>query len=370
MLEQGFTTPEMAEVFTSGARVEAMLEFESALAMALADTGFTDMETAEAVAAACREPVDDPGGVLAATWTGGTPLLPLLDEIRARLPEEQAAWLHFGATTQDTVDTATMLQARRGLEILDAALMSVAGEMARLVDTHRDQPQMGRTFLQHARPTTFGLTAAGWLDATLAHVSELRVIRESLAVQLGGPVGNLSDFGDRGVEVSEALADRVGLAAPSHPWHSDRTRVAGLAAALERTARTMARVGIDVAILASSDIAEIRVRGGGSSSMALKQNPMDSVRAVAASGLCTAAAQVITGGRLAELERGIGGWHAEWIALPRVFETTAAAVEAMTGCLGGLEVDSDAMAALVDVMPEIDPRLFDRVLAGYESLLS
>jgi 3-carboxy-cis,cis-muconate cycloisomerase len=227
---------------------------------------------------------------------------------------------------------------------------------------------MGRTFLQHARPTTFGFTVAGWLDATLTHLSDLREIGAELAVQLGGPVGNLSDYQDKGDDVAHAVAERLGLAAPPLPWHTDRTRVAKLASSLERTARTMARVGLDVALLASSDVAEITVRSGGSSSMAGKQNPMDSVRAVAAAEVCTAAAQVITAGRLAELDRGIGGWHAEWAALPLVFQRTAAATEAMTGCLASLEVDAGKMAAPVATRPEIDQRLIDRVLAAYQEL--
>ena len=368
MLDPGFTTPEMTAVFSPGARVTAMLEYESALTMALADTGFIDLETAEAVATALRQPVEDPDAVLAATWSDGTPLQPLLDGVRSRLPEEQAKWAHFGATTQDTIDTATMLQARRGLELLDAALIAVSGEMARLVTAHRDQPQMGRTFLRHARPTTFGFTVAGWLDATLSHISDLREQRAGLAVQLGGPVGNLAEYGDRGVEVVEALAQRLGLVAPMLPWHSDRTRMASLSGGLARTARTMARIGVDVALLASTDIAEIRVRGGGSSSMAGKENPMDSVRAVAASELCSAAAAAITGGRPIELERGVGAWHTEWAALPLIFQTTAAAVEAMTACLASLEVDGATMGARVKEEAEVDPRLIDRVLAAYEEL--
>jgi 3-carboxy-cis,cis-muconate cycloisomerase len=370
MLEQGFTTAEMAAVFTPAARVAAMLEFEAALALALSDVGLVDTETAEAVAEACRGPVEDPGAVLASTWSDGTPMLSLLDTIRSRLTEDEAKWVHYGTTTQDAVDSGTMILASRGLEVLDAGLIAVAGRMATLVARHRDQPQMGRTFLQHARPTTFGFTAAGWLDATLGHLTDLRQEHSKLAVQLGGPVGNLSGYGNRGVEVTEALAGRLGLAAPSLPWHSDRSRIAGLAAALEQTARTMARVGLDVALLASSDIAEISVRGGRSSSMAGKQNPMDSVRAVAAAEVCTAAAQVITAGRLTELERGMGGWHAEWAALPLVFQGAAATAEAITKCLASLEVDSDTMGSRVESVAEIDPRLIDRVLSEYQRLIS
>jgi 3-carboxy-cis,cis-muconate cycloisomerase len=370
MLDPGFTTVEMSAVFSPAARVAAMLEFEAALALSLSDVGLVDTETAEAVAEACRQPVDDSEAVLAATWTDGTPLPALLEMIRSRLDDDQAKWLHHGTTTQDAVDTGTMLQARRGLEILDGGLVGVAGEMARLVTAHRDQPQMGRTFLQHARPTTFGFTAAGWLDATLGHLTDLRHEHSKLAVQLGGPVGNLSEYGIKGVEVTEALAGRLGLVAPRLPWHSDRSRMASLAGALERTARTMARVGIDGALLASSDIGEISVRGGRSSSMAGKQNPMDSVRAVSAAELCTSVAGAITGGRLSELERGLGGWHTEWAALPLVFQTAAASVEAMATGLASLEVNGDAMRARVETEARIDPRLIDRVLAEYQELIA
>jgi 3-carboxy-cis,cis-muconate cycloisomerase len=368
MLDPGFTTTAMAEVFGAVARVAAMLEFEAALAMALADAGLIDDETAAAVAEACREPVTDAEAVLAAAWVEGTPLIPLLAKVRSRLSDDQARWVHHGATSQDALDTATMLQARRGLDLLDDGLVSVAGEMADLAAAHRDQPQMGRTFLQHARPTTFGLTAAGWLDATLAHLHDVRRERAGLALQLGGPVGNLSDYGDRAVEVTTALADRLELAAPDLPWHSDRSRVARLAAVLERTARTMARVGIDVALLASTDIAEIRVRGGGSSSMAEKRNPIDAVRAIAAAELCSAAAGAITRGRLNELGRGVGGWHTEWAALPLVFQATAAALEAMTACLAGLEVDAERMGSRVEGGVDPDPRLIDRVITAYQGL--
>ena len=191
------------------------------------------------------------------------------------------------------------------------------------------------------------MTVAGWLEPTLRHLSELRQVRSGLVVQLGGPVGNLAAYGEKGAAVADALAARLGLAAPALPWHSDRSRIAALAAALERCARTMARVGLDIALLASSDIAEITVRPGGSSSMSEKRNPIDSVRAIAAAELATAGAEMITGARLSELDRGIGGWHAEWVGLPLVFQATAATVEAMTDCLGSVEVDGGRMSALV-----------------------
>lgn len=366
MLDPGFTTEEMARVFTAARRVEAMTRFEAALALALADAGVAPGEDAKAVAEACQTSVIDPDTVHAATWSDGTPLTPLLEEIRGRLPEKHAKWVHYGTTTQDAIDTATMLQAGEALDVLDSALLTISGQMAELVREHRDQPQVARTFLQHALPTTFGMTVAGWLEPTVRHVAELRQMKSGLAVQLGGPVGNLGGYEGKGVAVMEALAVRLGLIAPALPWHSDRSRIAALASALERCARTMAKVGLDVALLASSDIAEITVRPGGSTSMVEKRNPIDSVRAMAAAELATAGTGMITDGRVSELDRGIGGWHAEWVALPLVFQATAATVEAMTICLGSVEVEAGNMSARAAGGGPIDQALIDGVLAEFE----
>ena len=353
-------------IFTPAHRVEAVVRFEAALALALADAGIAPREDAEAVAEAWQTLVIDPDDVLAATWSAGTPMTPLLEEIRGRLPEERAKWAHHGSTTQDAVDTATMIQAGEALDVLDSALIAVAGLQAGLVRKHRDQPQIGRTFLQHARPSTFGMTVAGWLEPTLRHIDELRHVKSGLAVQLGGPVGDLAAYEGKGVAVVEALADRLRLTAPTLPWHADRSRISALASALERCARTMAKVGIDIALLASSEIAEITVRTGGSSSMGEKRNPIDSLRAMAAAELATAAAGMITGGRLSELDRGIGGWHAEWVAVPLVFQATAATVEAMRTCLGSVDVAAETMSARVADSPQIDQALIDGVLAEFE----
>ncbi|HSK07389.1 MAG TPA: lyase family protein, partial [Acidimicrobiia bacterium] len=326
-------------------------------------------ESAQRVADACSAPVTDPEAVLAGAWSEGTPLIPLLAEIRARVSEDDARWLHHGATTQDVVDTAAMIQVDQALGILDAALVALARLLARLTIEHRDQPQMGRTFLQHARVSTFGFRTATWLDPVLRHLGELRESRAELVVQLGGPVGDLAPYGERGIEVMEALASHLGLGSPGIAWHSDRSRVAALVASLQRCAGTMARIGADVALLASGDIAEVRARPGASSSMTGKQNPIDAIRAVAAAEACTGAASMIVAARSPELDRGVGGWHVEWLALPLVFETTAASVEAMTTCLRSLQVDSVQMTSRAGAAPVLDPRLIDRVVADFEEMI-
>ncbi len=372
MLDPGFTTAEMATVFSASSRVGALLQFEAALALALADVGLAPSEAADAVAEACRTPIVDPKAVLAATWTEGSPLIPLTREIRSRLSEADAEWVHHGATTQDAIDTATMLQARQALDILDNGLTAVARLAASMVIEFRGQPQIGRTFLQHARPTTFGMRAASWLDPTVRHISALRRARAELVVQLGGPVGNLAPYDDRGVEMMGALAARLGLGTPILPWHTDRSRLSELASTVERAARTMAKIAVDLALLAQSDIAEIRVRAGGSSSMGGKRNPIDAVRAIAAAEACSAAAGMVTAGRPHELDRAIGGWHVEWLAIPLLFQTAGAAVEAINTGLETLEVDGDRMTSHVGPDAEalnLDGRLIDRVLSDFEDVV-
>lgn len=372
MLDPGFTTTEMTAVFTAPNRVDALLRFETELALALADVGLAPLAAAEAIAEACRTPIVDPEAVLAATWTAGSPLIPLTSEIRSRLSEADAEWVHHGATTQDAIDTATMLQARQALDILDTGLTAVARLAASMVIEFRGQTQIGRTFLQHARLTTFGMRAASWLDPTVRHISALRRARGELVVQLGGPVGNLAPYQGRGVEVMGALAARLGLETPNLPWHTDRSRLSELVATVERATRTMAKIAIDLALLAQSDVAEIRVRAGGSSSMGEKRNPIDAVRAIAAAEACSAAAGMVTAGRPHELDRAIGGWHLEWLAIPLMFQTAAAAVEAIISGLESLEVDSDRMTSNIGLdseAPNLDEGMIDRVLSDFEDVV-
>ena len=369
MLDPGFTTDEMAAVFSTSSRVDALLRFEAELAHALADVGLAPQDTADAVAAACLTPVPDPEAIVAATWTDGSPLIPLIEEIRSRLSKQDAEWVHHGATTQDAIDTATMLQAREALDILETGLTTVARLAASLVEEFRGQPQIGRTFLQHARPTTFGLRAACWLDPTVRHISALRRARGELVVQLGGPVGNLAPYHGQGLVMMGALATRLGLETPTLPWHTDRSRVWELVSTVERAARTMAKIAVDIALLAQSEVAEVRVRAGGSSSMGEKRNPIDAIRAVAAAEVCSGAAAMVTAGRPHELDRAIGGWHVEWLAIPLLFQTAAAAVEGVSTSLGSLEVDADRMRSQVGqlgVEPNHDQDLINRVLSEFE----
>lgn len=370
--DPGFSTPEMTEVFDSDHRVKALLAFETALAEAEAEAGLVPARAGAEIARACASFIGDSATIIASTWEAGTPLISLLDGIRRQLPDESARWVHHGATTQDAIDTASMLQLKAGLAVLERDLSTVVARLAELSATHRSTPMMARTFLQVAGTTTFGVRVAQWLEPLVRGLIDLRRVATSLPVQLGGPVGNLAPFGEAGPAIVESLAMKLGLVSPVIPWHTDRSHVVRLVAAAETTAISMGKIGTDLAILAQSDVAEVRMRAGGSSSMAHKRNPIDAVRAVAASGACLTAGAALRTGRGHELERGIGGWHLEWWAVPLVFQAAAASVEAIGACLDSLEVDVDRMrgrAGEVDAATlAAAASMVDKVLASTREL--
>lgn len=370
-LDPGYTTTEMAGLWTISSRVDAILHFESALALALAEAGVAPQAQAEAVAAACAEPLDDPGAAWASTWETGTPLLNILEVVGSRLAGNDARrWLHHGSTTQDAVDTAHMLQAASSLSLLGAGMGRIAATLLALMEAHRELPEMGRTFLQHARPTTFGMRVARWLETMLGHIEELRAIRSELPVQLGGPVGDRADYGAHSQEIVEHLARRLELAGTALSWHTDRSPIWKLVDSVDRAVRSMAKISMDVALLASSDIGEVEVRAGGSSSIADKRNPLDAIRALAAADACRGAVAMINGGRPHELDRGLGSWHVEWFALPILFQTAAAVSEAVESLFENLEVDTASSGSIAPgpAMEALDTQM-DGVAARFRQIV-
>lgn len=361
--DPGFTTPAMAAVFSPAARVRAMCRFEAALATANAAHGLVTESVAQQVVEACSADVPDPDTVVADGWEVGTPVLPLLDRLRADLPAEAADALHRGATTQDVVDSAMMLQAHDALGLLYAGMVDLGARLAAVADEHRATPASGWTFLQPAVPVTLGLRAATWLSPLVDHARACRERRAALPVQLGGPTGTLPALGGQALTVVEDVADRLGLVVPRLPWHTDRTPVAELVGLLGRVGRTMATIGQDLALLAHHGV--VTMRAGGSSSMPDKRNPVDAIRAVAAADACAGAVAIVTGGRSHELERGVGGWHAEWLAVPLAFHACAAAVEATTRAAATATWHPEED---VDGGPTPASRAFvDRVLADWQA---
>ncbi|MGD9995922.1 MAG: lyase family protein [Ilumatobacteraceae bacterium] len=344
-IDPGFSTPAMSACFSPDAHVRTMLEVEAALAVSAADLGLEDRAIADEIASTCASVQLDARRVVATGWEVGTPVLALRAAVGPHLSPAARRSLDggHGSTSQDIVDTAMQLQIRAALSAIEGDLRTMARRLAEIARLHRDTPMIGRTFLQHARPTTFGLCVAGWLAPVADLAAETGARIDACSVQLGGPVGTLDGLGANGHGVAARLAERLSLHHPAAPWHTDRRRVTEPCALAGRIARCMATIATDVALLSSSDIGEIAVRAGGSSSMSGKRNPFDSVRAIAAADACAGLVGTLGGARPIELQRGLGGWHLEWFAVPLIFMTAGATVEAMLGCVHSLRANPAAM---------------------------
>ncbi|GAA4933575.1 lyase family protein [Actinomycetospora succinea] len=330
--------------------VAALLEVEAALAQAGADVGTLDRADADAITDAARLPVDA-GALGEEAAASGNPVVPLVAQLRARLDGSAASGVHRGATSQDVMDTAGMLVARRAVAAITADLATAADAAAGLAATHRDRPAAGRTLLQQAAPITAGLRFAGWCGGLDAAVDALAAWRP--AVQLGGAVGNLAAFDGHGRAIRAALARRLDLVEPVLPWHTERGRVAELAGLLGRAGAAVGSVSTDLVLLAQTEVGEVRedVPGrGGSSTLPHKRNPVAAVSAraaaIAAPGLV---ASVLTAASLHEHERAAGPWHAEWRPLTELLRTVGSGAAWLADSLRHLAVDTDRVAASLDV---------------------
>jgi len=343
--ERLFVPDDLLAAVSDEAWLQAMLDFEAALARAEARAGVIPAADAEAIAAACAAGGFDADELARAGRSPGNPAEPLVRTLRERVGGEAASSVHRGATSQDVMDTAAVLVARRALVIVDREIDGVTAACARLADEHRGTVMAARTLLQQAVPTTFGLKAAGWLVAVLDARRPLRDWRP--AVELGGAAGTLAALGDRGLDVLRLLAEELDLPEPVLPWHTNRVRFAHLCARLAVAAAVCAKIGRDVALLAQTEVGEVREPpgSGGSSTMPHKRNPVGSALAVACAEQAAGAASAMIGAVAQEHERGLGGWQAEWGALSQSLACTGGAAAHVRGVLDGLEVDAERMRA-------------------------
>jgi 3-carboxy-cis,cis-muconate cycloisomerase len=350
------------DLIGDSAYLEAMLEVEAALARAEARAGLFPAEYADAIAAACQAGFFDIAALGRAAAAAGNPVVPLVEQLRGAVGGDAAAHVHAGATSQDIIDTATMLVARPALDAI-LTIVDVAGDAAaRLATDHRRTVMAGRTLLQQALPTTFGAKAAGWLSGLDDAADLLASVRHRrLAVQLGGGAGTLAALHPHGPEVVRLLAEELGLIAPAMPWHTNRSRISELAGALGVTAGALAKPARDVTLLAQTEIAEVKegVPGrGGSSAMPHKNNPVAAIATLANTtqvpGL-VATLLAATSGH--EHERAAGAWHAEWHPLRELFTAVGSAAAWLADCLIHLEVDPGRMRANIgpDVEKYLDP---------------
>src|SRR4051812_36812832 len=362
---------EVAAEVSDEAWLRAMLDVEAALARACAREGLIPEDAASRIAAACERP---DGFDLAALGRGGgqhaSPVVPLGAALREAVGGDAAEHVHHGATSQDIVDTAAMLVAERVLAPLLRDATAVCDAAARLADEHRATPIQGRTLMQPAVVTSFGLKAAVWLHGVCNARAVLAQVRErALTVQMGGPVGA------RSPAIAELVAQDLGLRDPVMPWHTDRVHPAMLASALGVLAGALAKVAQDVVLLSQGEVAEVREGGDGrglSSAMAHKRNPVAAVSVIACAERVPGLVQTMLAAMPQEHERAAGRWQAEWGTLTDLLRLTGSGAAWAADLLANLEVDPERMRANLigddAAVPPSAGELIDRALAAHREM--
>jgi 3-carboxy-cis,cis-muconate cycloisomerase len=356
LLAPMLSSPAMRAVCDDAAYLQRMLDFEAALARAQAATGVIPDGAAGAIAKACTAETFDLADLAEAATRSGNLAIPLVKALTAAVAKadtEAARYVHWGATSQDVIDTATMLTLRLAADALLGDLNRAVAGFARLARQHRDTAMVARTWLQHALPMPFGLKLAEY--AAALHRSRVRLNRlrgETLALQFGGAAGTLAALGDKGLLVAEKLAAGLKLPLPEAPWHAHRDRIAEAASVLAIVAGTCGKIARDIQLMMQTDVAEAFEPSGegrgGSSTMPHKRNPVASASALAAATMAPNLAATIFAAQVQDHERSAGPWHAEWPTLPTLLLVTSGALAAIVDIAEGLEVDTTRMRANLD----------------------
>jgi 3-carboxy-cis,cis-muconate cycloisomerase len=346
-----FASDAMTAVFNDRARLQAMLDFEAALARAEASVGLFPAAAADGIAHACKADRFDIAALARDTAAAGNPAIPMVKQLTglvAQQDEAAARFVHWGATSQDAIDTGLVLQMRAGLAALEPDLRLLTASLATLAAAHAKTVMIGRTLLQQAVPVTFGLKAAGWLAAIERARARLAVAGSAARVlQFGGAAGTLAALGDRGLDVAAALAKDLDLALPDLPWHGQRDRLVDLAAALGLLVGTLGKIARDLSLLMQTEVAEAFEPAGqgrgGSSTMPHKRNPIACAVALAAAARVPNLVATLLAAMPQEHERGLGGWHAEWETLPEILLLASGALHHMADAIAGLTLDTKRM---------------------------
>ncbi|RDI94679.1 3-carboxy-cis,cis-muconate cycloisomerase [Meiothermus sp. QL-1] len=347
---QVFAEPGLLALFSDEQHLKAMLEVERALALAQAELGVIPQEAARAIESATLGFVPDWAALARATERDGVPVAGLVAALRAAVGPPHERYVHYGATTQDILDTALVLRLREALALLERHLRQTLGHLARLARKHLQTPMAGRTHAQQALPISFGFKVAGWMAPLLRHLERLGPLKERLlVVQLGGAVGTLAALGEKGPLVQAALARRLGLGVPPIPWHTARDNLAELAGWLSLVTGSLAKMAQDILLLAQSEVAEVResaeAERGGSSTMPQKSNPVQSEVVLAAARANAALLSAMHQALVAEHERATHGWQLEWLTLPQMLAHTATALRQALALSQNLVVDEARMRA-------------------------
>ena len=332
------------------AHLQAMLDVEAALAEVQASLGMIPQKAADAIRSAARGELYDPVSVAAEAQRDGNVAIALIHRLTSRVAStdaDAARYVHWGATSQDIIDTALVLQLRARAPAILEDLERAAEAAAKHARQHAATPMAGRTWLQQATPVTFGLKAAGWLDALDRVRRSVRTAFDAaMVLQFGGASGTLAALGPHGQAVTTGLAARLTLAVPALPWHAHRDRLVSLACALGVATGTNGKIGRDLGLLSQTEVGEVHEapgQAGGSSSMPHKQNPVRAAIAVAAAVRAPGLVATMLSAMPQEHERGLGGWQAEWDTLPELVSVAGAAARAIAEALDGLIVDPSRM---------------------------
>jgi 3-carboxy-cis,cis-muconate cycloisomerase len=339
------------EIFSDPQRLQRMLDFEAALARAEGRVGVIPANAATSISNQCRAELFDLTALAQAATDAGNLAIPMvrqLTELVSKHDLEAARYVHWGATSQDAIDTGLILQLRDALRLISPELHRLCGALAQLAEQHRATLLAARTWLQQAIPTVFGLKAVGYLDALSRHKARLYELEtRSLILQFGGAAGTLASLHDRGLEVAKALAEELKLPLPDVPWHAHRDRIAEVATTLALLTGTLGKIARDLSLQMQTEVGELAEPAaegrGGSSTMPQKRNPVACAAILAAAERVPALASTVLSAMTQEHERGLGNWHAEWETLPELVRLAAGALHRTAETMAGLEVDAARM---------------------------
>jgi 3-carboxy-cis,cis-muconate cycloisomerase len=351
LLDPLFRWEPVAKLFRDDIYLQRMLDFEAALAQAEASSGIIPSSAANTIAAKCRAELFDKQKLSEDASLTGNLAIPLVKQLRALVAadnKDAAGFAHFGATSQDAIDTALVLQLREALALISAEMEKLCGRLAKMGDQHRLTPIVGRTWMQHAVPTTLGIKFAGWLDALGRHRERFRETQNRcLVLQFGGAVGTLAALGSQGAVVAKHLSEQLKLVLPPTSWHSHRDRLTEIATTLGLLTGTLGKIARDISLHAQTEIDELHEPAeegrGGSSTLPHKRNPVACAAILAAAIRVPGLVATMLSAMVQEDERGLGGWHAEWETLPEIVCLTAGAMHQLADIVPRLEIDVERM---------------------------
>ena len=349
-----FGTAAMRALFADEALIGRYLEVEAALARAQADLGIIPEAAARDINAKAKSGMIDVERLRVETERVGYPILPLVRQIAERCADGFGEYAHWGATTQDIMDCAVVLQVRDALAMVEGELIAIGDALAKLAADHRDTAMAGRTHLQHALPITLGYKAAVWLSAIDRHRARLMELKPRVLVaQFGGAAGTLASLGDKGLEVRKGLARELGLDEPIITWHVVRDGLAEVVTFLGLVTGTLGKIAYDIMLMMQTEVGEtfepFAPGRGASSTMPQKRNPISCELILAAGKAVRQQVGLMLDAMVQDHERATGPWHAEWLAIPESFLLSASALHQARFLLEGLEVDKERMRANLDL---------------------